>query len=111
MAKAKTAAGKKPLTKTQFVQHLADKTELKKSDVVKLLDALVEAVHEQLGGKGPGKMVVPGLARLYVTKVKAIKGGEVKTNPLNGKEYTTKPRPAHNKVNMKPIKAIKEALK
>src|SRR5262245_51092633 len=110
MAKAKKA-GKKPLTKTQFVQHLSEKTELKKSDVVKILDALVEAVHDQLGPKGPGKVVGPGLDRLYISEVKAVKGGEVKVNPLNGKEYTTKPRPAHNKVNMKPIKAIKEALK
>lgn len=112
MAKAKTASGKKkPLTKTQFVQYLAEKSELKKSDVVKMLDALVYAVHDQLGPKGPGKLVIPGLARLYITEVKAVKGGEKKINPLNGQEYITKPRPAHNKVNMKPIKALKEALK
>src|SRR4051794_38179224 len=111
MGKAKKASGKKPLTKTQFVQYLADKSELKKGEIVKVLDALVESVHDQLGSKGPGKMVLPGIARLYVSQVKAIKGGEVKVNPLNGQQYTTKPRPAHNKVNIKPIKAIKEALK
>ncbi len=104
-------AVKKPLTKTAIVSDLAEKTELKKADIVKVFDTLVEMVHEQLGPKGPGKMVLPGLARLYVTKVKGVKGGEKKINPLNGKEYETKPRPAHNKVNIKPIKAVKEALK
>ena len=35
----------------------------------------------------------------------------INVNPLTGQEYITKDRPAHNKVNMRPIKALKESLK
>ena len=108
MSKAKVA--KKALTKSAFVAHLAEKNELTKKQVEGVLDTIVDSIKEQLGGKGPGKFVFPGLARLSLIKVKAKKGGEKKTNPLNGQEYVTKDKPAYNKVNIRPIKAIKAAL-
>ena|SRR5947208_9472788 len=104
----KPAAGKKSLTKSQFVAHLAEKTELTKKQVDAVLTEIVATVTGEL--KGHGKFVFPGLARMTLTKVKERPGGEVKKNPLNGKEYTTKFRPAFNKVNIRPIKAIKTAL-
>ncbi|MFM8271206.1 MAG: HU family DNA-binding protein [Gemmata sp.] len=114
MAKAAKSSGKKAskkaLTKSQLVTHIADKTELSKKQVEAVLTTIVDAVTEQLGSKGPGKFVFPGLARMSLTPVKARPGGEKKINPLNGKEYETKPRPAFNKVNIRPIKAIKTAL-
>ena len=109
-APAKKAAGKKALTKSQLVAQLAEKTELSKKQVESVLDAVVEAVTDQLGPKGPGKFVFPGLARMSLSTVAAREGGQKKINPLNGKEYETKARPAYNKVNIRPIKAIKTAL-
>lgn len=109
-AAPKKAAAKKALTKSQLIAHVAEKTELSKKQVESVLTTVVEAITDQLGTKGPGKFVFPGLARMTLTTVKARAGGEVKKNPLNGKEYTTKPRPAFNKVNIRPIKAIKTAL-
>ncbi|HJZ60235.1 MAG TPA: hypothetical protein VKE74_35155 [Gemmataceae bacterium] len=73
MGKAAKTGGKKTMTKSAFVTHIAEKTSL--------------------------------------TKVKAVKGGVEKINPLNGQKYITKDKPAYNKVNIRPIKAIKEALK
>ena len=105
------AKAKKALTKSAFVAHLAEKNELTKKQVEGVLDSIVDAIKDQLGTKGPGKFVFPGLARISLIKVKAKKGGETKINPLNGKEYVTQPKPAYNKVNIRPIKAIKEALK
>lgn len=112
MAKATKAAGpKKPMTKSAFLTHLAEKTSLTKKQVEAVLDEIVEVVKTQLGHKGPRKLVVPGLARLSVTPVKAVKGGIEKKNPLTGQMYTTKDKPAYNKVNIRPIKSLKEALK
>jgi nucleoid DNA-binding protein len=112
MAKAAKAGGaKKTMTKSGFVAHLAEKTSLTKKQVEAVLEGIVDAVKHQLGGKGPGKFVFPGLARMTLTKVKAVKGGVEKVNPLNGQKYVTKDKPAYNKVNIRPIKAIKEALK
>lgn len=112
MAKASSAKGaKKALTKSAFLTHIAEQTELSKKEVAAVLDAVVETVKSQLGPKGAGKLMIPGLARMTVTKVKAVKGGQKKINPLTGQEYVTKDKPAFNKVRIAPIKALKEALK
>lgn len=108
---AKTAKpAKKAITKSAFILHLSEKTELSKKQVQSVLDEIVEVVKKELSGKGAGKLVIPGLARLTVTKVKAVKGGVEKTNPLNGQKYVTKDKPAFNKIGMRPIKALKESL-
>jgi nucleoid DNA-binding protein len=112
MGKAPKAAGKKSgkktMTKSQFIAHLADKSQLTKKQVDALLTEIVNTITDQL--KGSGKFVFPGLARLTRTHVEAKKGGETKTNPLTGKEYVTKDKPAHHKVRLNPIKAFKTAL-
>jgi len=112
MAKAAKAgakkAGKKTMTKSQFVTHLADKSGLTKKQVDALLTEIVTTVTDQL--KGAGKFVFPGLARMTRTYVEAKKGGEKKINPLTKTEYITKDKPAHYRVKLNPIKAIKTAL-
>lgn len=104
-------AAKKALTKSAFLAEIAEKTELSKKQVDGVLEAIVELVKKELGGKGIGKVVIPGLARMGVNKVKAVKGGVEKKNPLTGAMYITKDKPAYNKVSVRPIKALKEALK
>jgi nucleoid DNA-binding protein len=111
MGKAAKAGAKKAITKSAFLAEIAEKTELTKKQVESVINEMIETIKGQLGTKGPGKVVVPGLARVTVTKVKAVKGGEKKINPLTKTEYITKDRPAYNKVRINPIKALKEALK
>lgn len=112
MAKAATKpSAKKPLTKSAFVAHLAEQTELTKKDIEKILDSIVETIKHELGPKGAGKMIFPGMARLMVRKVKAVKGGVEKLNPLTKTPYITKNKPAYNKLRILPVKALKEALK
>lgn len=111
MAKAaKKKVAKKTMTKSQFVAHIADKSDpqLTKKQVDALLTLIVTTVTDQL--KGSGKFVFPGLARLTRTYVEAKKGGETKKNPLTGEDYVTKDKPAHHKVRLNPIKAFKTAL-
>ena len=105
------SAPKKALTKSALLTHLSEKTQLPKKDVDLVLNEVVELVKAQLTGKGAGKFVFPGLARITVTKVKAVKGGIEKINPLNKQKYITKDKPAYNKVVIRPIKSLKEALK
>ena len=107
----KTTGKKKAMTKSAFIGEVADKTGLTKKQVESVLNQMVETIKGQLGPKGPGKLVLPGLARLSLSQVKAVKGGEKKINPLTKTEYITKDRPAYNKVRINPIKALKEALK
>jgi nucleoid DNA-binding protein len=105
------ATKKKAMTKSALYTKLADASGLKKSEVMKVMDALTDEIKRELGAKGPGILTLPGLARMKIRKVKAVKGGVKKINPLNGQEYVTKDRPAYNKVVILPVKALKEELK
>lgn len=112
MAKASKSggkkAGKKAMTKSQFVAHLAEKSELTKKQIDSILAEIVDTITGEL--KSAGKFVFPGLARLTRTYVEAKKGGEEKLNPLTGQMYKTKDKPAHHKVRVNPIKAFKTSL-
>lgn len=106
-----TATTKKALTKSAFYTKLADSTGLKKAEVMKVMDAFLEVIQQELGAKGPGILTLPGIARLKIRKVNAVKGGQKKINPLTSQEYVTKDKPAYRKVSILPVKALKEALK
>jgi nucleoid DNA-binding protein len=110
MAKAKSG-GKKAMTKSQFYSQLAEETELKKAEIIKVMEAFEKVVKAQLGPKGPGVFTLPGVARFKIRKVAAVKGGVEKVNPLTGQKYITKDRPAHNKLGIRPVKVLSEALK
>jgi len=108
MAKAAAKAPKKAMTKSGLIQHLVDGTGLKKSEISKAYDLLVEAVGKEL--KKSGVFTLPGIARLKLKRVPAYKGGEKKIMPATGLEYVTKPKAAHNKVKAFPVKALKDML-
>jgi nucleoid DNA-binding protein len=107
----KKPAGKKTMTKSQFVAHLADKGGITKKQVDAVLTEIIEVIKGQVSTKGPGKFVFPGLCRVTVTHKEAQPGGVKKINRLTGQEYETKPKPAHNVVKLRPVKALKDALK
>jgi nucleoid DNA-binding protein len=111
MAKAAKAGGKKAMTKSAFVGALAEKAGITKKQVEAVLEGIGETIIGQVGGKGPGKFVLPGIARVTLTRKAAVKGGEQKLNPLTKTMYTTKSKPAYNRVNIRPVKSLKEALK
>ena len=107
-AKPAAKAAKKKLTKSGFIAHLAEKSEHSKADVTKLYDLIVETVAEQL--KKSGEFILPGVAKLKVKKVDAVKGGEKKVMPATGKEYVTKSKPASKKVKAFAVKSLKDAV-
>jgi nucleoid DNA-binding protein len=111
MAKAAKPAGKKPggkkaMTKSQFVAHLADKAEVTKKQIDTILGEIVEVIRKEVGPGGPKKFVFPGLARFTLKQKPAVKGGEKKINPLTKTEYITKDKPAQNVVRARPVKAL-----
>lgn len=118
MAKANgaKASGAKPksaksITKAAMYAEIAEETGLKKADVAKVFDSLTAIITKQLSAKGPRVITIPGLLKLKSKPVKAVKGGEKKVNPMNGKEYITQDKPASTKVTARALKGLKEALK
>ena len=114
MAKASKPAGKKssakPMTKSAIVAAVAESTGITKKQSAEVMTALVDLIVAQVGSKGPGKIVIPGLCRVTVTHKPAVKGGEKKINRLTGAEYVTKDKPATNVVKLRALKSLKDAL-
>lgn len=109
--KAKAKAKKKAMTKSALFASLATTTTLAKKDVEKVFDALSDLIVAELGSGGPQLFTLPGLFKLKAIRKDAVKGGEVKPNPLKpGETYVTKDKPASTKVTARPLKALKEAL-
>jgi nucleoid DNA-binding protein len=111
MAKAakpagKKSSGKKAMTKSQFVAHLAEKAGLTKKQVDSIMTEMVEVVKSQVSTKGPGKFVFPGLARFTLKHKPAVKGGETKRNPLTGQDYVTKDKPESWAIRARAVKSL-----
>jgi len=113
MGKSKDAGkSARSITKSEFFQQIADASELKKAEVMKVFEAITDVIEKQLGKKGPGVLTLPGLFKLKAKRVEAVKGGKSVPNRFKPGEMTiTKDKPAHTKVTARPLKGLKESLK
>jgi nucleoid DNA-binding protein len=109
MATKKKAAAKKPMTKTQLIQAIADATsdEINKKQVKLILESLTTIGHKQL--KRQGVFTLPGFAKFRVVKKPATKARKG-TNPFTGEEMVFKAKPASKAVRARPVKACKDAV-
>ena len=103
-------ADKKPLTKTQIIAELAETTQLAKKDVVAVVDALSELIKASLGKKGAGSFTLPCILKVYKQRVKAKPAQKGVKNSLTGEIYDRPAKPAHDRVKVKPLKALKETV-
>ena len=99
----------KPLTKTQIINGLAEKTELSKKDIIAVLDAMTEQIQDAVTAKGAGSYTIPGLCKIYVKDVPA-KPKRKGRNPADGTEIWLKPKPASKKLTIRPLKGLKEMI-
>ena len=94
-AKGKSkAAPKKPLTKTQFVTDLAERTSLTKAQVSDVLDKMFAMVVEQVADGNPGKVTIPTLGvqiQLKDVPARPAKEGPVPGRPGETMMYEAKP--------------------
>ncbi len=100
---AKTPA--KPLTKTQIVANLAERTGLTKKDVGGLLDALSEEIGTSL--QDAKQFTIPGLCKITLKDVEA-KPKRKGRNPATGEEIWLDPKPASKKLLIRPLKNLKD---
>lgn len=101
-------AGKK-LTKSQFVAEVAQKSGLSRKDASAALDAISAVVIEQLGAKGPGEVVIPGLLKLNKVEKPAVPERQG-VNPFTKEPTVFKAKPASRSVRARPVKALKDAI-
>ena len=101
-------AGKR-LTKSQVLSEISQLTELDKKSVGKVLDGLTELIKKQLGSRGPGEFVIPGLLKLRAVKKAATKD-RPGINPFTKEPITIKGKPASKKVRATALKALKDMI-
>lgn len=101
---------KKQLNKSQTYLALANMTGLTRKQVVAFFEALSGLVAKELGKKGPGQFVLPGMLRLKRVEKPATKGG-MRPNPFKpGEMMEVKPKPARTLVKPVALKGLKELV-
>ncbi len=110
MAKAVTPT--KPLTKTELLTNIATATEVPKSQVSAVLEALTAEIQKSLSNKGAGAITIPGLVKIEKKKVPARKAEKGVPNPFKPGELMDRPaKPACNKVKVRALKLLKDMAK
>jgi nucleoid DNA-binding protein len=101
-------AGKR-LTKSQVVSQLAELTELDNKSINRVFDGLTEIIKKQLGSRGPGEFVIPGLLKLKAVKKAATKD-RPGINPFTKEPIIIKAKPASKKIRASALKVLKDLI-
>ena len=105
MAKQASANGQKPLSKSEIMTQLAERTGLSKKQLSGFFDELSGLIQENL--KDSGVFNVPGLVRIKSIHKPATPARKGK-NPFTGEEQMFKAKAARNVVKVQPLKRLKE---
>ena len=100
---------KGPLTKSNLIQTIADKSDgkLTRKDVKGILETVATIGYAEL--KKNGLFVFPGLVRMVVVKKPATKARKG-INPFTKQEVMFKAKPARKVIKGRPVKAAKDAV-
>ena len=106
---AKKSAGNKPLNKSQLLDSIVETTELKRKEVNAVLESLNDIIGKQIGKRGPGVFMLPGMLKIKVITKPARKSRKG-INPFTGEEMVFKARPANKVAKIQALKKIKGML-
>jgi nucleoid DNA-binding protein len=104
-----TEATKKPMSKVELLNALAEEADLTKQQVSTLLDALGRLIAKNLDSQGPGVVTLPGLMKIKVVRKPATEAREG-INPFTKEETIFKAKPARNTVKIVPLKGLKDMV-
>ena len=97
-----------PMTKSQMITQISDKTGLTKKDVNGVFDELTEIMEGHLKKRGgAGQFTMPGLFKAVTQKKPATKARKG-INPFTGEETTFAAKPARTVVKVRPLKKLKD---
>lgn len=103
----KVSAVKEKYSKSQILNHLAEKSELSRKQVSSVLDELGDLIEAHVSKRGCGEFVMPGLLKIATVKKPARKARKG-INPFTGEETTFAAKPASVQVKIRPLKKLKE---
>jgi nucleoid DNA-binding protein len=97
-------------SKSEILSSIAGSTELSRKQVAGVFEALYALIKKNVGRKGPGFFVVPGLMKINVIQ-KAAQPERKGINPFTKMETIFKAKPARRVVKVRPLKALKDFVK
>jgi nucleoid DNA-binding protein len=107
----RTEESKKPLTKTEILNAIAQETELSRKQVSAVLEALAGQIKKSLGNRGPGVFAIPGLVKIEKKKVPARPARKGVPNPFKPGETMDIPaKPATTKIKVRALKNLKSMV-
>jgi nucleoid DNA-binding protein len=104
-----TATASSYLTKSEVFKSLSESTGLTKQQITAVFENLNQLIESNIGRKGTGIFVLPGIAKIKVIRKPATKERSG-INPFTGEETTFKAKPARNVVKIQPLKALKDMV-
>ena len=102
-------AAAKRMTKAQVIGEIAQYSELDKKSVSKVFEGLTDLIKKQLGPRGPGEFVIPGLLKLKAVKKPATKD-RPGINPFTKQPIIIKGKPASKKIRASALKSLKDLI-
>ena len=100
----------KVLTKSEILASIAETTKLSRKQVASVFEALSDLIKKNVGKKGPGMFVVPGLMKIMVVQRPATKAHKG-INPFTKQEQMFAAKPARKVIRVRPLKTLKEMAK
>ena len=107
--KKKAAAAKKPPTKSEILNAIAQDTGLTRKDVASVFTSLEGVIAKELKPRGSGLFNLVGLCKMKVVKKPATKARKG-INPFTGEETIFKAKPARKVVKVLPLKGLKDMV-
>lgn len=95
------------ITKSELLTTLSEATELSKSQLNTVFEALEGIIEKAVKQERP--ITIPNLCKIYVHKRKASHAREMKS-PATGEIIVVPAKPAHKVVKVKAIKNLKEMI-
>lgn len=103
-------ADKKPATKTEILNNIAEETGLARKDVAAVLESLSGEIKKGVSKRGPGQFTIPGLCKIVVQRKPATKAA-TRPNPFKpGEMMDVAAKPARNVVKVRPLKNLKDMV-
>jgi len=100
---------KDPMTKTQLLTDIAEKTELSRKQVGEVFDVLSDIINAHIKKNAAGNFTLPGLMKVKTIRKPAQKARKNVPNPFKpGELMDVAAKPARTVVKVLPLKKLKD---
>ena len=100
----------KTVSKSEILGSISETVGVPRKQVAAMFEALTGIIEKNVGKKGPGIFVMPGLMKIVVIQKPAVKARKG-INPFTKQEQMFKAKPARKVIKVRPLKALKDMVK